>query len=97
MAALAYLLLPISGMAAYFLSTTDRGQFHGAQAVALGFVWPVALYVSSFIAPVATQVVFALGMIAWIGLIVTAAVGKDVRLPLIGDLCARAAGLEEMT
>ena len=97
MPALAYLLLPISGMAAYFLSTTERGQFHGAQAVAMGFVWPITLYVSSFVAPVATQVVFALGMIVWIGLIVTTAVGKDLRLPYVGALCARAAGLEEPT
>ena|SRR5687767_8120314 len=97
MAALAYVLLPISGMAAYFLSTTERGQFHGAQAVALGFVWPVALYGSSFFAPVATQMVFAIGMIVWIGLIVATAVGKDLRLPYIGNVCARAAGLQKTT
>ena len=97
MAALAYLLLPISGMAAYFLSTTERGQFHGAQAVALGFVWPVALYGSSFFAAVVTQIVFAIGTLIWIGLIVATAVGKDLRLPYIGDVCARAAGLQRPT
>jgi uncharacterized membrane protein len=95
MAALAYLLLPISGMLAYFSWGGPRVRFHGAQAVALGLVWSIFLFACSAVSVVATQVVFLLGAIVWLGLIVTTAFGRDIKLPLIGRACARAVGLEE--
>src|SRR5688500_19091693 len=95
MAALAYLLLPLTGMVAYFLSRRPRTRFHGAQAVALGFLWPVALYASSFVAPLVTQITAVLGALVWIGLMISTALGKDLRLPYLGDLCAETTGLEE--
>lgn len=93
MAALAYALLPVSGMIAFFSQTEGRVRFHGAQAVAFGLVWSLALYGCSAISATLTQVVFLLGAGVWLGLIVTTATGRDLRLPLIGVPCARAAGL----
>lgn len=95
MAALAYLFLPVSGMLAYFSWGGPRWKFHGAQAVALGLAWSLALFAASFIAAVATQIVFLLGGSVWLGLMLTTAFGRDVKLPIIGRACARAAGLEE--
>ena len=92
MAALAYLLLPLSGLLAFFSQRSARIRFHGAQAVVVGLVWPLLLYAASALSPTATQVVFAAGAILWVTLIVMTAAGRDVRLPLIGPICARAAG-----
>ena len=95
MAALAYVLLPLSGMLAFFSQTEARVRFHGAQAVSLGLIWPLALYACSALAPTATQIAFVLGAGLWIALIVTTAAGRDLRLPVVGVVCARAAGYEE--
>lgn len=92
MAALAYVLLPISGMMAFFSQGSARVRFHGAQAVAFGLVWPLVLYGCSTLSSTATQIAFALGAIVWLMLIATAAAGRDLRLPLLGPLCARAVG-----
>jgi uncharacterized membrane protein len=94
MAALAYVLLPFSGLIAYFLGGTSRVRFHGLQAVILGVVWPVLLYACSAVAAVATQVVFVAGACVWLLFVVGAAAGKDPRLPLIGRACARAVELD---
>ena len=42
MPGLAYVLLPLSGMLAYFNGTSVRMRFHGLQAIALGALWPAA-------------------------------------------------------
>lgn len=94
MAALAYVLLPFSGMIAFFLGGTPRTRFHGIQAVILGVTWPLLLYAASVLSAVATQVTFLLGGIVWIVFLVVAAFGKDPRLPIVGDACARAVRLE---
>ena len=70
-------------------------RFHGAQAVALGLVWSISLFACSAVSVVATQVVFLVGAVAWLGLIVTTAFGRDLKLPVIGRACARAVGLEQ--
>ncbi|MCA1702231.1 MAG: hypothetical protein LC808_02750 [Actinobacteria bacterium] len=93
MAALAYVLLPISGMLAYFSWASSRVRFHGAQAVAVGLAWSVLLYAGSFLSAVLTQVVFVIGILVWLGLIITTALGRDVYLPFIGRACAQAVGL----
>ena len=95
MAALAYVLLPVSGMLAFFSQAQGRVRFHGAQAVAFGLVWSITLYGCSAISETLTQLVFLLGALTWLGLIVITATGRDIRLPVIGVHCARAAGLSE--
>ena len=94
MAALAYLLLPVSGLLAYSLGSTPRLRFHGAQAVFLGLVWPLALYACSFVSPFLTQLAFVAGVAAWLWLSVATATGRDPRLPLVGEYLWRAAGID---
>ena len=95
MAALAYLLLPLSGMIAFFSQTEGRVRFHGAQAVTFGLAWSVALFAGSALSATLTQIVFLLGAAIWLGLIIATATGRDIRLPLVGPVCARAAGMSE--
>ena len=95
MAAFAYLLLPVSGIVAFFSQTSARLRFHGAQAVTVGLAWPLLLYGCSAVSATATQLAFVGGAALWLMLIVTTAAGRDVRLPLVGPLCARAAGLDD--
>jgi uncharacterized membrane protein len=92
MAALAYLLLPVSGTAAFFLGRASRTRFHGAQAIALALVWAALLFGCSAISPTATQIAFVLGGVLWLTLFVSAAIGRDITLPLLGPACARVAG-----
>jgi hypothetical protein len=80
MAALAYVLLPVSGLIAFFWGG-DRGRLHGFQAIVLGVVWPLLLMGGSLISPGFTQVVFIAGAAVWLALIVTTAFGRDPRLP----------------
>jgi hypothetical protein len=73
-------------------STSTRVRLHGLQAITLGVVWPAALYAcSALLAPVATQIAFLAGAATWLVLFVSAALGKDVLIPLIGKWLARAA------
>ena len=81
MAALAYVLLPLSGLIAFLVGATARMRFHGLQAMALGAVWAVAAYVASWIAPMLTAVVFVVGGLVWIALMLAALLGRDLRLP----------------
>jgi uncharacterized membrane protein len=78
MPALAYLLLPVSGMLAYFNGTSARMRFHGLQAIVLGAAWPAALYGGSAVSPAATRAVAVAGAAVWLLLIVTAALGFDL-------------------
>ena len=84
MAALAYVLLPISGIAAFSLGSTVRVRAHGLQAIFLGLVWPLALYAGSFVGAFSTQAVFAGGAAAGVILLGGAALGRDPRIPMIG-------------
>ena len=91
MVALTYVLLPITGIAAYMLGSTPRIRTHGLQAIALGLLWPAALFGASLISPRVTQAAFVAGALAWLALVVVAALGRDPRLPLVGSWLARAA------
>jgi uncharacterized membrane protein len=93
MAALAYVLLPVSGLIAYALGTSPRMRKHGLQAIVLGAMWPAALFVASWISEWTTRVVFVLGALTWIVAMVVAAAGRDLRLPGLGVLLERAAAL----
>lgn len=91
MAALAYLLLPVSGLFAYLKGSTQRMRFHGLQAIALGLLWPVALYACTYAGPGATQVAWAAGALVWIALLVATAAGANPRAPALGPALWRAA------
>jgi uncharacterized membrane protein len=90
-AALAYVLLPLSGLIAYFNGGSPRLRFHGLQAIAFGLLWPAALYCGTAVSRTASQAAWALGAIVWVALMLLAGIGKDVRLPLIGRWLAQAA------
>lgn len=92
MAALAYVLLPVSGLLAYSMGTSGRLRFHGLQAIIVGLVWPLLLYAASAVGPLVTQLVFALGSVIWVWLAVATALGRDPALPLIGRRLKRATG-----
>ena len=81
MAALAYLLPPLSGLLAYSMGRDQRVRFHGLQAVVFGFLWPTAIYAGSLMGPTGTRVMFALGALIWVALFGLAALGRDPRLP----------------
>ncbi len=91
MAALAYVLLPVSGLIAYFRGRTARIRLHGLQAVFLGAVWPAVLYACAAVSPGATQAAWIVGGVVWLALMGTAAAGRDLRLPLIGRALERVA------
>jgi uncharacterized membrane protein len=91
MAALAYLLLPVTGLLAYFNSASVRVRFHGLQAVLLGLIWPLAIYGFSALSAGAGLVAWAGGAVVWLGLMLTTAAGLDPRLPLVGPYLRRAA------
>ncbi|MEA2506761.1 MAG: hypothetical protein QOH48_1379 [Actinomycetota bacterium] len=84
MAALAYVLLPISGLVAYLKGSSSRVRFHGLQAIAFGALWAVLLYAATWTTPAVTQVIFAAGVLVWLVLILGAIVGRDWHLPLVG-------------
>jgi uncharacterized membrane protein len=84
MAAFAYLLLPVTGLIAYLTGRDQRVRTHGLQAIVVGLVWPICLYVAAFGPPVAVQATFALGAVVWLGLLVLTLLGRDPLLPGIG-------------
>lgn len=89
MAALAYLLPPLTGLIAYFKSSSSRGRFHGLQSVMFGLAWPAVLYLCSAWTPGATQVAFFAGAAVWLLLLVITAFGADPRVPGTGGLLRR--------
>lgn len=91
MAALAYVLLPVSGLVAYLKGGSPRTRFHGLQAVALGLTWPVALYACTYVSPGATQAGWAAGGLVWLGFLVATAFGGNPRIPFLGRMLQRAA------
>ena len=91
MAAFAYVLLPVTGLVAYLGGRSRRARFHGLQAVALGFLWPLALYGASLLSPVVTQAVFGAGIVLWLALLLGAARGRDPKIPVVGSHLERLA------
>ena len=85
MAALAYLLLPVTGALAFLLSASPRTKTHGLQAIVLGIVWPLLLYAASALTAVATWFVGLIGALAWLGFMVLTAAGRDPKLPVVGE------------
>ena len=84
MAALAYVLPPLSGLVAYLSGGSERIRWHGLQSVLLGVIWPVALFGAALLTPGVTQIVWLIGAVAWLTLLLGAAVGRDPRLPAVG-------------
>ena len=97
MAALAYVLLPVTGLIAYLKGPSRRMRFHGLQAIAIGLLWPVVLYACTYAGPGATQAAFALGGIVWLGFLVLAAFGLNPRVPLLGPALWRAAAEDPLS
>lgn len=91
MAALSYVLLPITGLVALALGSEPRTRFHGLQAIVFGLVWVLALYGGAAVGPAVTRVVFATGALGWLVLVGATAAGGDPKLPGIGSLLERAA------
>jgi uncharacterized membrane protein len=83
-AALAYVLLPITGLVAFLGGTTPRIRFHGLQAIVFGAVWPVLLYAATWTSPLVTQLVGAAGLLLWVVLIIATALGRDLQMPFLG-------------
>jgi len=94
MAALAYVLLPLSGVIAFLTGRSARIRFHGLQAIAVGAVWAVAAYVASWTAPLVTVAVFVAGAALWVTLLVSSLIGRDIRLPGAAHLERIAEGIE---
>ena len=84
MAALAYLLPPLSGLVAYLSAGSERIRWHGLQSVLLGITWPVSLFGAALLSPGLTQVVGLVGAVAWLTLLASTAAGRDPALPGIG-------------
>jgi uncharacterized membrane protein len=90
MAALAYVLLPVSGLFAYLKGSSQRVRFHGLQAVAFGLLWPLALYACTYAGPGVTQAGWAAGALIWVALILATAFGANPRVPGLGGALWRA-------
>jgi hypothetical protein len=87
-AALAYLVPPISGLIAYLRAPDMRTRAHGLQAIAFGLLWPVLLYGGSALSERATQVVFAVGAILWLTLGIAAGLGRGVMVTFFERLAS---------
>ena len=88
-AAAAYILLPISGLIALAFARTPRVRAHGAQAIAFGLLWSLALFGASAIGSTVTQLVFAAGAVLYLVLIGATLAGRDLLLGFFaryGDL-----------
>lgn len=84
MAALAYLVLPVTGLVAYFSGKTPRTRWHGLQAIVLGAVWPALLYLAAAAGEALVLPVAAGGAAVWVGFLAGAAFGRDPSLPWLG-------------
>jgi hypothetical protein len=85
-AALAYVLPPVSGLLVYLFGSTIRARRHGLQGVVLGVLWPAALYAGALVSPGATQGAALVGAVAWLTLLAGTAAGRDPALPGAGRL-----------
>ena len=84
MAALAYVLLPVTGLVAYFSGDSHRARWHGLQAIALGTLWPALLYISAALGDALVAPVFLAGLVVWLVFLVGAAAGRDPTIPWMG-------------
>ena len=84
MAALAYLLLPVTGLLAYLTGRDRRTRAHGLQAISIGLLWPVCLYVAALGPAVAVQVVFVIFTLVWLAFLLLTLLGRDPWLPIVG-------------
>ena len=84
MAALAYLLLPVTGLIVYVTTRDRRARFHALQAVTLGVAFPVLLYLAAIGPPVVVQVAGIVGAVTWVGFFVAALAGRDPKIPGLG-------------
>jgi uncharacterized membrane protein len=91
-AALAYVLLPISGAIAFFVSESTRVRFHGFQAILYGVAWPALLYLASALSSGPTVVVALGGALGWAALIALTALGADPSIPGVRRLFERIGG-----
>jgi uncharacterized membrane protein len=87
-AALSYLVPPVSGLVAYLRGRSGRVRAHGLQAIVFGALWPAALYGGSALSAAATRAVFVVGVVVWVGMMISAALGRDVLLPGLTRLAA---------
>lgn len=84
MAGLAYLLLPVTGLVAYFSGRTPRVRWHGLQAIVLGALWPALLYLAGTASDSLVLPVAAGGAAVWLLFLLAALVGRDPSLPWLG-------------
>ncbi len=84
MAGLAYLLLPVTGLVAYFSGKTPRVRWHGLQAIVLGALWPALLYLSAATVEALVLPVALGGAAVWLVFLAGAAAGRDPSLPWLG-------------
>ena len=91
MATLAYVLLPLSGIAAFLGGGSVRTRMHGLQAIVFGTVWPLALYGASEISPGATKAVFLVGALIWGVFLIGTLLGRDPMIPGLRGPLMRAA------
>jgi hypothetical protein len=96
MAALAYLVPPLTGLWAFSRGGDVRTRAHGFQAIVLGALWPVALYVGSWITPGATQAIFVLFAAAWLVLMVAAGFGRGLLVPAVVERVERTGARDEV-
>jgi hypothetical protein len=84
MAAFAYLVLPITGLVAYFSGKTPRARWHGLQAIVLGSLWPALLYLAGAVNESLVLPVAVLGAATWLLFLAGTAIGRDPSLPWLG-------------
>jgi hypothetical protein len=78
MAALAYLVPPLTGLWAFARGADVRTKAHGFQSIVLGTLWPIGLYLGSLITPGATQAIFVCFAGVWLGLMLSSAAKRDL-------------------
>ncbi|HYI45368.1 MAG TPA: hypothetical protein VE174_07915 [Actinomycetota bacterium] len=81
MAALAYLVPPVSGLIAFLIADRGRVRFHGLQSIVIGTVWPALIYLGAFVSPSLTRIAFFGGASVWVVLLMATALGRDLALP----------------
>lgn len=89
MAALAYLLPPITGLFALLKGATERTRAHGLQAVLLGVLWPGSLYLVGPLSSGAAAVDFFIWAALWLVLLGSTALGADLLVPPLRERVRR--------
>jgi len=96
-ALLAYVFGLITGIIFLLLEKDNRFvKFHAVQSIAFSVALALISVVASFtplLAPLALGLVQIAGFVVWIILMVQAFQGKWYRLPVVGDIAAKQAGI----